>query len=74
MASPDDSPPLPADEATAAASRLGIGTGVTNSSVTVDDRPGDRAHRLGDEETMPVTESDHDVGGQTGLSGASVSN
>jgi hypothetical protein len=67
-------PPLPADEATAAASRQRGRTGVTNSSVTVDARPGDRAHRLSDEQTLPVSEQDHDVGGQPGLSGASVSN
>jgi hypothetical protein len=66
-------PPVPAGEATAAASRPVMGTGATNSSMPVPARPWDKA-RMGDEEANPATEIDHSVGGQPSLSGAAVSN
>jgi hypothetical protein len=66
-------PPVPAGDQAAAAAREPWSTGVSNSSTAVPARPWDGA-RMGDEETMPIAESDHDVGGQPGLSGAAVSN
>ena|SRR6266568_4139451 len=66
-------PPVPASPQAAAAARAGWSTGVSNSSTAVPARPWDGA-RMGDEEAEPATETDHDVGGQPGLSGASVSN
>jgi hypothetical protein len=66
-------PPVPAGDKIAAASRPVMGTGVTNSSVPVPARPWDKA-RMGDEETVTTIETAHSVGGESGLSGAAVSN